>query len=60
MIEPADPEAEARLMSQLDKIGASRISHIAPGFVSAEVSIADIPGLNDIAPTGILPPKQLR
>jgi hypothetical protein len=60
MIEPADPEAQARLMSQLDKIGATGVRHIAQGFVSAEVSIADIPGLNEIAHTGILPTKQLR
>ena len=60
MIEPADPEARARLMSQLDKIGATGVRHIAQGFVSAEVSIADIPGLNEIAHTGILPTKQLR
>lgn len=60
MIEPADPEAQARLMSQLDKIGATGVRHIAQGFVSAEVSIADIPGLNEIAHTEILPTKQLR
>ena len=60
MIEPADPEEEARLMGQLHKIGAVRIRHIAHGYVSAEVSIADIPGLKEIAHIGILPTKQLR
>ena len=60
MIEPADPEAEARVMSHLHKIGATRVHHIAQGYVSAEVSFADIPGLKEIAYTGILPTKQLR
>jgi hypothetical protein len=60
MIEPADAEAEARLMSQLHKIGAIGIRQIAQGYVSAEVAITDIPGLKEIAHTGILPTKQLR
>jgi hypothetical protein len=60
MIEPADSDAEARVMSQLGKVGATRVNQIAKGFVSAEVSVADIPHLRNIARTGILPEKQLR
>jgi hypothetical protein len=60
MIEPVDGVAEAKVMNQLGKIGATRVHQIAQGFVSAEVSVADIPGLKEIARTGILPPKQLR
>lgn len=60
MIEPPDDTAEVQVLNELGKIGATRIHQIAKGFVSAEVSLDDLPNLKSIARTGILPEKQLR